>query len=168
MKYYLLQCIFKEIKVLSSSYLEKNLRAGNFEIFQLCWVVFQVDSSMCSLLIKINRYYQLIKLASHLLISLFKIISFLLRKKSKTNITSAKLILILPMQQSLPKDEGDTGAGKREVDNPHTKSSSRRWGQLGGEGGDNDPECFTDSRSVFVLRVFPKTPSIPLPSACES
>lgn len=32
------------------------------------------------------------------------------------------------MQQSLLNDEGDIGVGKREVDNPYTKSSSRRWG----------------------------------------
>lgn len=55
-----------------------------------------------------KRYYQRITFASHLVISLLKIKSILLRKKKpETNIASAKLILMQPVQQSLPKDEDE-------------------------------------------------------------
>lgn len=103
MKYYSLQCIFKETKVLLSSCLENKIRSGSLGILQLCQVVFQEDSSMCSLLIKVKIYYQLIKVASHLVILLFKINFFCALKKSEISITSTKLILILSLQQKPSK-----------------------------------------------------------------
>lgn len=83
MKCYPLQCTFKGIKVLFSSFLENKIRSGSLGLLQLCQVVFQEDSSMCSLLIKMKRYDQLIKLASHLVILLFKINFFCAKKNLK-------------------------------------------------------------------------------------
>lgn len=82
MKCYPCQCTFKEIEILFSSYLENKIRSGSLGLLQSCQVVFQEDSSMCNLLIKMKRYYQLIKLASHLVILPFKIIFFVLKKKN--------------------------------------------------------------------------------------